>query len=95
MRTCYRCSAEWTELRSPGFQEVCEDCHSYWHCCANCALYAPGASNECRSPTTEPVSDREKGSCCEEFVFRNPEERDEPPGKEEQAKQRWDDMFST
>ncbi|MFH0964746.1 MAG: hypothetical protein V2A58_12145 [Planctomycetota bacterium] len=92
MKTCYRCSAEWTELTNPGFHDVCEDCRSYWHCCLNCALYSPGASNDCKEPTTEPVAEKEKGNCCEEFVFRNPPE--EPEGDTDPRRQ-WDDLFGS
>ena len=97
MKICYRCGSEWTELRQPGFNEVCEDCHSYWHSCMNCALHAPGMHNECRSPTTEMVADREKGNVCEEFVFRNPDDDRGRPGDQSEKKdprQQWDDLFS-
>ena len=93
MKTCYRCGGEWSELRQPSFNDVCDDCHSFWHSCMNCALYSPGLPNECRSSTTEQVADREKGNFCEEFIFRNPDDQAEEPDPEKDARQRWDDLF--
>ena len=78
----------------PGFNDVCEDCHSYWHCCVNCALHSPGTHNDCRSSTTEPVADREGTNYCEEFIFRNPDDQPEPVDDKKSPKQAWDDLFS-
>ena len=94
MKTCYRCGAEWMELGQPDFKDVCEDCHSYWHCCSNCALHSPGMPNDCRSSTTEPVGDHEKGNFCEEFVFRNPDDEALRGDAPEDPRKRWDDLFS-
>jgi hypothetical protein len=51
----------------PGFRETCEGCDADLHTCHNCAHYDPGAQNDCREPSSEYVSDRERANRCDWF----------------------------
>jgi hypothetical protein len=50
-----------------GFREACEGCGADLHSCVQCAHYDPGAYNDCREPSAEYVSDRERANRCEWF----------------------------
>ena len=69
MKRCYKCGEPYQELNPFSFQTICTKCHAYLHCCYNCRLYDPDASNKCKSSTTEWVPNREKYNFCDEFEF--------------------------
>jgi hypothetical protein len=56
-----------------GFRDVCARCNGDLHACRNCAHHDPGAYNECREPSAERVSDRERANRCEWFAPRTGE----------------------
>ena len=53
-----------------GFQDVCEGCGSYLHCCLNCRFYDEHAHNHCAEPQAEYVSDPNGMNRCEYFTFK-------------------------
>ena len=91
MKACNACQTPWQGEGSPKFKEACESCSAYLHSCKNCRLHDPGAHNQCLSPTTEWVADREGLNYCEEFDFKaGPGDR----GSEEKtAEGDWDRLF--
>jgi hypothetical protein len=68
MKTCWRCGAD-VALERVGARDACEKCHAYLHCCRGCDFYEPGAHNDCREPSAEPVADKEQGNFCDFFRF--------------------------
>jgi len=73
MKQCYHCGWEWKKPHQPAFREMCPRCDSFLHCCSNCMFYDPTAHSQCKSSTTELVSDKEKSNFCDEFRFREKE----------------------
>ena len=61
---CYKCSTVHKEPGALGFQEVCEGCQSYLHCCMNCRFFDEYAG-KCAEPQAEFVSDRNGMNQCE------------------------------
>jgi hypothetical protein len=70
MNNCYKCQKSYVEPGGPGFQDVCEGCGSYLHCCQNCYFYDPYQHNKCTEPQAEYVSDRNGMNRCEYFKFK-------------------------
>jgi len=70
MKRCYKCQKPYLEPEGPGFQEVCEGCSSYLHCCQNCHFYEPGHHNDCKETQAEYVSDKNGQNHCEYFRFK-------------------------
>ena len=70
MKKCYKCQKPYVEPNGPGFQEVCEGCGSYLHCCSNCYFHDQYQANQCTEPQAEFVSDRNGMNRCEYFRFR-------------------------
>jgi hypothetical protein len=70
MKRCYKCQKPYVEPNGPGFQEVCESCSSYLHCCQNCYFYDPYQPNSCTEPVAEYVSDSNGMNHCEYFQFK-------------------------
>lgn len=71
MNNCWKCGKEIVDLpKKISFRELCPHCTSYLHCCKNCKFYAPGHSNQCLIPGTDPISDRETLNYCEEFQLK-------------------------
>ena len=62
---CHACGREATAERIE-IRAICA-CGAWLHCCRNCGLYAPGASNDCREPNAERVADKEQGNFCDWF----------------------------
>ena len=52
---------------SPAFRASCEKCSQDLHTCKHCSFYDANAYNECREPSAERVSDKEKNNLCEYF----------------------------
>ena len=50
-----------------GFRDTCEGCGADLHSCIHCENYDPGAHNDCREPSAEWVSDRERANRCDWF----------------------------
>jgi hypothetical protein len=71
MKKCHVCQTPWESSpgSQPGRNETCSQCGADLHCCLNCKLYDPSASNQCTSRTTELVKDKEKRNYCDEFEF--------------------------
>ena len=78
--------------RRPRYSDVCEKCYSEWHCCLNSGFHDEFAHNQCRNPSTEMVSDREKRNHCEEFRLVDREET-QPTTTDDDAKKKWDSLF--
>ena len=70
MKRCYKCQKPYVEPNGPGFQDVCEGCQSYLHCCQNCHFYDPSQHNNCAEPQAEYVSDANGMNHCEYFRFK-------------------------
>jgi hypothetical protein len=73
---------------------LCEDCHSYLHCCLNCSLYEPKKSNRCRSHTTGQIANPADKNYCEEFKFLglDPKAADERT-RGRDPEERWEALF--
>ena len=63
---CHRCAGEISSERV-GVRDVCDRCQAYLHCCRNCVFHEPGAHNDCREPSSEPVADKEQANFCDFF----------------------------
>jgi hypothetical protein len=70
MKKCYKCQKIYVEPDGPGFQDVCEGCGSYLHCCQNCYFYDQYQHNSCTETQAEWVSDANGMNRCEYFRFR-------------------------
>ena len=67
---CWSCGETLEYDSTPGRSEECESCESDVRCCMNCKHYDRSASNQCREPTAEFVSDKEHANFCGQFIFR-------------------------
>lgn len=92
---CHKCGAPWeSDLRQPGFKEVCSSCGAYLHCCMNCRFHTPTAHNQCYIPNTEYVADRKGLNFCEEFAFREgPPKTQTGSQKQDKARQDFEGLF--
>lgn len=88
MKTCYKCRSPYFKEEKPGFQEVCEECGSYIHCCCNCRFYEEFSRPNCREPSTDAVSDPNGMNHCEYFVFKSSRGLVEDPEDPEMRRQR-------
>ncbi len=66
---CYKCSTELKLAPSErlAFFAHCAKCNEDLHICLNCQFHDPSAYNECREPSADRVSDRERANRCEYF----------------------------
>ena len=51
-----------------GFRDTCDSCNADLHTCHNCIHHDANAHNECREPSAERVSERERANRCEWFA---------------------------
>ena len=93
MKLCHKCGTEWDGEGKTPFRGTCTKCYSDLHCCLNCRLYDEGAHNNCRSSTTEFVSDTEKGNFCEEFEFRDTDAAAEDKASGDSAREKFERLF--
>ena len=82
MKTCHSCE-KILDLpkKKVGFRETCPFCEADLHVCKNCKFYIIGKPNDCYVPNTEYVRDREKYNFCEEFQFKENEEKENKSSK--------------
>ncbi len=91
---CHKCGAAWvSEQRFAGRTETCAKCGYDLRCCLNCKLYDPRAPNQCASPTTELVLDKEKSNFCDEFDFAEDRKSMDNEPARDKSKQAWDNLF--
>jgi hypothetical protein len=83
---------------------LCTSCGKDLRVCKNCRFYLPGASNDCRETSAEPVKDKERANFCDWFsvnpVLRNgagsSSKEGSPPkegGVNKNARSAFDDLF--
>jgi hypothetical protein len=67
---CFACGAgiRLASGERVGFRDSCEACRADLHVCRNCRHHDPAAYNECREPSAERVSDRERANRCDYFA---------------------------
>ncbi len=65
------------------FREECPYCKADLHICLNCRFYDPGAYNECRESSAEPVKDKSKNNYCEYF---EPDQNTKTPNSSERER---------
>ncbi len=92
MKSCYKCGSQWLRIGTPGFNDVCDDCQSYWHACMNCEFFEEGRANHCRSHTSEFVRAPEGRNTCEEFGMRVPP-GGAPSRDAVDPRSKWDELF--
>ena len=51
-----------------GFRDACSGCGADLHACRGCSFHDPSAYNECREPSAERVSNRERANRCDHFA---------------------------
>lgn len=97
VKTCHACGAEWRSAtgQRPAKAETCTTCGADLHCCLNCDHYDPGAANQCRSRTAEPVLQKDRRNFCDEFRFAEDASagrRGTGPSKDDMDR-KWKDLF--
>ena len=96
MKLCHHCGRE-QQLAGPvGRTDSCPHCKSDLKVCMNCRFFDPSASNQCREPQVEWVSDKAKANFCEFFVYVQVQSLDQPgaPGtQKDQARAAFDALF--
>jgi hypothetical protein len=95
VKGCTKCGRAWEGRGSPGFQETCQGCGEYLHGCKNCRLHDPAAHNQCKSPTTDPVRDREAMNRCEEFDLAETGGARGRDDRAAQARRKLEEMFGS
>jgi ribosomal protein L40E len=68
-RHCWKCGAEYPQLRSPGRSESCSRCRSDLKVCLNCVSYDPHVARQCRDRRADPVAEKHLANYCEYFEF--------------------------
>ncbi len=67
MPSCHLCKNELPATAQVRRTDGCPTCHADLKCCLNCRLHDPGASNQCREPQAEWVTEKDKANFCEFF----------------------------
>jgi len=93
MKRCYFCGRELEVSRVVGREEICPQCHRDVRCCFNCTFYDPQASNQCREPQSETISDRGRSTFCDFFLFGDKEDGNQGKQAAERAREEWERLF--
>lgn len=64
---CQSCRKEVSIDGRVAFRDECPHCGTDLHSCRHCRFHNRGVYNECREPSAEQVSDKEKANRCEYF----------------------------
>lgn len=93
MKRCYCCGTELDVSGVVGRGEICPKCHRDVRCCYNCAFHDQNASNQCREPRSETVSDRGTSNFCDFFRCSDKEEGVRENEAAKKAREEWDRLF--
>lgn len=63
---CHKCETK-TQAERIGFREDCDNCGEDLHVCYNCQFYDEGSYNECREPSADRVTDKDRSNLCDFF----------------------------
>ena len=93
MMICFFCKKEIEIEDKVGRSDTCPHCRSDLHCCFNCRFYDEKASNQCREPQVERVTDKDKANFCEYFTFRDSSSSSSQEEERRKAKEKLDALF--
>lgn len=73
MNKCYKCN---TEIILSAHDKIsrsdeCHKCYTDLRCCKMCSFYDTKSYNECREPSADRITDKEKKNFCDYFSFGN------------------------
>ncbi len=93
MKRCYFCGTELDVGRIVGRGDICPQCRRDVRCCRNCAFHDPHASNQCREPQSETVSDRAASNFCDYFQFADTAGEGRVNDAAQKAREEWERLF--
>ncbi len=94
VKLCHNCGEAWvSDQRFPGRTETCAECGGDLSCCLNCKLYDSRAPNQCQTPTTERVLDKDRANFCDEFEFAEDRAPERPDESGEKTGDAWEKLF--
>ena len=64
---CYQCFKKLEQEDFVPRNQECPYCYSAIHSCRMCKFYDKSCYNECREPSAERVTDKEKANFCDYF----------------------------
>lgn len=68
MLNCFSCGKEIKLIENKaGFREECPACHADVHVCRNCEFYDEKSYNECREPTADRITVKDRANYCDHF----------------------------
>lgn len=91
MAHCFSCGKSLDVSGKPGRRDECPFCGADMRVCLNCRFYDAGAYNECKEPSADRVTDKEKANFCDYFEFGDGSGRKEDD--KDKAKKAIDDLF--
>lgn len=66
---CWKCGFSLSELTLPiGRRDVCPSCDAELHCCRACVDFDPAVAQQCREPTAESVTIKDRANFCGHFT---------------------------
>ncbi len=69
---CFSCKKDLNLTdKKVGYREECIHCRADVHACKNCEFYDPKAYNECREPSADRVTEKERANYCDYFSLRS------------------------
>ena len=76
---CYKCRKELSVEGVVARTSECPHCYASIRCCMMCQFYDKSCYNECREPSAERVTDKEKANFCDYFklAFHGPSAEEE------------------
>ncbi|MBW7994993.1 MAG: hypothetical protein FVQ81_00185 [Candidatus Glassbacteria bacterium] len=91
---CHGCGNAVEIVEKVGRGDTCPSCERPLRCCRNCSFYDPSASNKCREPQAEWVSDREAANFCEYFAPSAASSSEVAGSRSDETRRKLDDLFS-
>ena len=64
---CFDCGSVLllSETKTISRQDTCDHCYKDIRCCKMCTFYDPKSYNECREPTADRITEKEKANFCD------------------------------
>ena len=93
--SCFKCGEQIDALERVGTRDTGPRCAADPPCCRNCRCYDPGKHNRCAEPQAEGVQDKEASNYGDYFEPKPVllASGSAGPGKQDDARKRFDSLF--
>ncbi len=92
---CHHCGSALEYVEKVFRSDTCPECDSDIYCCYNCRDYDSRSPNECREPSAERVSVKDRRNYCEYYTLKKSADARSGADKAAEARKKLEALFGS